>query len=375
MKGKLTEPMSRPAVRRATLRHVSEAAGVSLFTASRALANQTGVAAGTRERVRRIAAELGYVANQAARNLKRRRSQTVGILTANTSNQYYPALAGAIEDELQAAGYGCFVSNAVSRHPDPAGEGTYQPARYDVEREDRFVAALLEQRVAGVIVTYALTEANLARLRQWNIPLLFVDCPPPPGHADLPAIGIDNAAASHLLGRHLAGHGYGHWAFIGFPKDWTTRQPREQGFAAAAREAGARLDIVEAGNDSDSAGIAIGAYLDQAAKAGTLPRALFASNTPLLHGTWRALRARGLRVPADIAVVAFDDFDWAPLLSPAVTVIDQHIAALGRRAGRAMVAHLRAEAGAPLAGDLLAGDLSLPATLCIRQSCGCSDRS
>jgi len=360
--------MSRSILRHATLRHVSEAAGVSLFTASRALSNQAGVAAETRDRVQRIAAELGYVANQAARNLKHRRSQTIGILTANTSNQYYPALAGAIEDALQAAGYGCFVSNAVSRHPDSAGQSG--PARYDVDREDRFVASLLEQRVAGVIVTYALTEANLALLRQWNIPLLFVDCPPPAGHTDLPSVGIDNAAASHLLGRHLAEHGYDHWAFIGFPRDWTTRAPREQGFAAAAQEAGARLDIVEAGNDSDSACAAVGAYLDQAHAAGALPRALFASNTPLLHGAWRALQQRGLRVPADIAVVAFDDFDWASLLTPAVTVIDQHIAALGERAGQAMAAHLQAEGGEPLASDL-----SLPATLCVRHSCGCRERS
>lgn len=348
--------MSRP-----TLRHVSEAAGVSLFTASRALANQGGVAAETRDRVQRIAAELGYVANQAARNLKHRRSQTIGILTANTSNQYYPLLAGAIEDAVQAAGYGCFVANAVSRRD---GE----PARYDTTREDRFVAALLEQRVAGVIVTYALTETNLALLRQWRIPLLFVDCPPPAEHADLPAIGIDNAAASHLLGRHLAEHRYRHWAFIGFPQDWTTRALRQQGFAAAAAEAGARLDIVEAGNDADTAYREIGAYLDQARARQALPRVLFASNTPLLHGAWRALAERNLRIPEDIAVVAFDDFDWAPLLTPGVTVIDQHIADLGRRAGEAMLAHLQSDGAAPLVTDL-----SLPATLCIRQSCGCTN--
>ncbi|HEX9449207.1 MAG TPA: LacI family DNA-binding transcriptional regulator, partial [Dongiaceae bacterium] len=313
---------------RPTLRHVSDAAGVSLFTASRALANQKGVAVETRDRVQRIAAELGYIANQAARNLKHRGNRTIGILTANTANQYYPALVGAIEDELQAAGYGCFVTNAVSR------------GVYDVERENRFVATLLEQRVSGIIVTYALTEANLALLRQWDLPLLFVDCPPPPGHADLPAIGIDNYAAGLLLGRHLVEHGYRHWAFIGFPAGWSTRSPREHGFAAAASEAGARLDIIEAGTDSASASIAVGVYLDARPEPGARPRAVFAANTPLLHGTWQALQLRGLRVPEDIAVVAFDDFDWAPLLSPPVTVIDQHIATLGQRAGQAMIARL-----------------------------------
>jgi len=344
---------------RPTLRHVSDAAGVSLFTASRALANQKGVASETRERVMRIAAELGYVANQAARNLKHRRNQTVAILTANTANQYYPVLVGAIEDEMQAAGYGCFATNAVSG------------GVYDIEREDRFVANLLEQRVSGVIVTYALSEANLALLRQWDIPLLFVDCPPPSGHDDLPALGIDNVAASRLIGRHLAEHDYRHWAFIAFPEDWTTRPPRERGFAEAAREADAKLDVVEAGNDAVSAHEAVAAYLDRAGKKGALPRAILAANTPLLHGTWRALQERGLRVPEDIAVVAFDDFDWAELLTPPVTVIDQHIAELGRRAGQAMIARLQ-EGGADNVPAPQIG--TLPATLCIRQSCGCAAR-
>jgi DNA-binding LacI/PurR family transcriptional regulator len=341
---------------RPTLRHVSDAAGVSLFTASRALGNQKGVAAETRARVQRVAAELGYIANLAARNLKHRGNRTIGILTANTANQYYPALVGAIEDELQAAGYGCFVTNAVSH------------GAYDLDRETRFVATLLEQRVSGVIVTYALSEANLALLQQWDMPLLFVDCPPPPDHADLPVVGIDNHAASLLLGRHLAGHGYRHWTFIGFPAGWSTRAPRESGFAAAATEAGAKLDVIEAGTDSTSAGIAVGRYLD-ALSGDQRPQAMFAANTPLLHGTWQALQQRGLRVPDDIAVVAFDDFDWAPLLSPPVTVIDQHIAALGRQAGIAMIARLDDAAATPTPTKVY-----LPATLCIRQSCGCPDR-
>jgi LacI family transcriptional regulator len=348
--------MSRP-----TLRHVSDAAGVSLFTASRALANQKGVAPETRDRVQRIASELGYIANQAARNLKHRGNRTIGILTANPANQYYPALVGAMEDALQGAGYGCFVTNAVSQ------------GSYDVDRENRFVATLLEQRVSGVIVTYALTEANLALLQQWDMPLIFVDCPPPPGHAELPVIGIDNHAAGVLLGRHLAGHGYRHWAFVGFPAGWSTRLPREQGFAEAAAEAGARLDIIEAGNDSASAASAFGAYLDARPDPKTRPRAVFAANTPLLHGCWQVLQQRGLRVPADIAIVAFDDFDWAPLLSPPVTVIDQHIATLGQRAGQAMIARLAENVEGAAAG-IQPTALYLPATLCIRQSCGCPDR-
>jgi LacI family transcriptional regulator len=337
---------------RPTLHDICRAAEVSLYTASRALSGHDGVAPQTRERVQRIAGELGYVANQMARNLKRSSSRTVGVLTANIENQYYAVLVGALEKVVQEQGFHCLVTDAVV-------DGAYR-----IERENRFVAALLEHRVAGVVVTYSPTRENMRRLAAWRLPILFVDCLPPPGYEHLPCITADNYAASREVGAHLAGHGYRAWGFVAHTPTWSTRQPREQGLRDAAAVHGAQVEIIEGGNDSETACRAVAALLDGRPRS-TWPDALYASNTPLLHGTLRALRDRRVRIPRDIAIVAFDEFDWAELLSPPVTVVDQRIPEIGSAAGRRLLDLVGASPESSEAVDLVQPFLRL------RASCGC----
>jgi LacI family transcriptional regulator len=341
---------------RPTLRDICRVADVSIFTASRALSGHDGVALETRERVHRIARELGYVANQVARNLKHSSSRTVGVLTANIENQYYALLVGALEKVVQERGFHCFVTDAVV------------DGAYSVERENQFIASLLEHRVAGVVVTYSLTQENMRRLSDWRLPILFVDCLPPPGYEHLPCITADNYAASREVGIHLAGHGYRVWGFVAHTPAWSTRRPREQGLRDEAAVHGARVEIIEGGNDGETAFRAVSAFLDGLPRR-AWPAVLYASNTPLLHGTLRALRDRRLRIPEDIAIVAFDEFDWAALLTPPVTVVDQRIQEIGTAAGRRL---LDLFAAAPEARGGAAPVVSqLKPFLRIRASCGC----
>jgi LacI family transcriptional regulator len=338
---------------RPTLHDICRAAEVSVFTASRALSGHDGVAPQTRERVQRIAGELGYVANQMARNLKRSSSRTVGVLTANVENQYYAVLVGALEKVVQEQGFHCLVTDAVV-------DGIYS-----IERENRFVAALLEHRVAGVVVTYSPTRENMRRLAAWRLPILFVDCLPPAGYEHLPCITADNYAASREVGNHLAGHGYGTWAFVAHTPTWGTRQPREMGLCDAASSHGAKVEIIEGGNDSETACRAVAALLDSRPRR-AWPDALYASNTPLLHGTLRALNDRSVRIPQDIALVAFDEFDWAALLSPPITVVDQRIPEIGAAAGGRLLDLFGHSSDT---GEIVG---VVKPYLRIRASCGCS---
>jgi LacI family transcriptional regulator len=194
------------------------------------------------------------------------------------------------------------------------------------------------------------------------MPLVFVDCTPPRGFEDHPAIVTDSHLGSLKLGRHFAAHGYRAWAFLGHAPGWTTRRAREGGFREAAEECGATLDVIEGGNHSRTAAEALAAYLGARPRA-KWPRALYASNEPLLNGALRALRERGLAIPAEMAVAGFDDFAWADLLDPPMTVVDQHIGAIGQIAGEKMLATLN---GQPL------GELSVVTEpiLRVRASCG-----
>jgi LacI family transcriptional regulator len=339
-----------PSLRRPTLREISSAARVSIFTASRALGGQTGVAEETRKLVLATAQRLGYVPNRIARSLKGDQSATLGVMTANNANLFYATLVRAIEKVVQPAGYHCLVVDAVE-------EGVY-----DVGRETIAVSALLEQRVAGIVVTYTPTAENMRLLSDWRVPLVFVDCAPPQGFGHYPSVMTDSRVGSLKLGRHFAAHGYRAWAFLGHAPGWTTRQAREAGFREAAEECGAALDVIEGGNDSRTAAEAFSAYLATRSRA-RWPRALYASNEPLLNGALRALREREIRIPSEMAIAGFDDFAWADLLDPPMTVVDQQVGAIGQIAGEKMLAALRGESAEP-------ANVVTEPILRIRASCG-----
>lgn len=341
-----------PVQHRPTLHDVSAAAGVSVYTASRALSGGDGVARKTREHVKRIAAEIGYVPNQAARSLKSPQSNLVAVLTANIANQYYAVLVASLEAAIEGDGYDCVTMDAML-------EGAYSQAR-----EDRFVASIMAQRVRAVVVTYNLSATNMAALTNWGVPLIFVDCPVPEGFNGFFSVTTDSYQASYEMGMHLAGHGYRRWAFVGHTKTWSTRQPRQAGFEAAADATGSNVDVIEGANSSAAARDAIRTYLLETPRR-RWPEVFYTSNTVLLHGTLEALNSLSVTVPDDVAVVTFDEFDWAGMLDPPITVIDQDIKAIGKMAGAVLLRQLKQPATE--SGE----QLVLKPTLRIRQSCGC----
>ena len=193
-------------------------------------------------------------------------------------------------------------------------------------------SSMIQQRVVAVVVTYAIGDRNLALLASWRIPVLFVDCLPPDTAEPYPSIATDNFSASLAMGNHLASLGYRRWCLVGHARNWNTREPRQRGFEAAATYCGAQVEIVEGGNDAEIAHRSVIGLLTRL-PVEERPHALYASNTVLLKGVLFALRDCAIEVPRQMAVVAFDDFDWAPILHPPMTVIDQHIALIGRTAG------------------------------------------
>jgi LacI family transcriptional regulator len=293
---------------------------VSVYTASRALAGHDDISAATKARVREAATKLGYVANLHARSLKGGASNVIGIIAASKANQYYATLVSAFESAVEPFAYSCFVADA-------AANGVYLE-----ERENRIVTSMIQQRVAAIVLTCAISAKNLELLKAWNIPVLFVDCLPPETGGSYPCVTSDNIAASRALGGHFAALGYRRWVFVGHAPNWNTRAPRQQGFEAAAADCGASVEIVEGGNDAEIARRALMLALIGASAEGR-PQAIFASNTVLLKGVLLALKDFGLKAPHQIAVAAFDDFDWAELVDPPITVVDQRIQEIGRAAG------------------------------------------
>ncbi|WP_299951490.1 LacI family DNA-binding transcriptional regulator [uncultured Modestobacter sp.] len=347
--------------RKPTLRDVSRASGLSTYTVSRALSSGEGVSPASREAVLKAAREVGYVPNAAAQQLRKNTRSNVAVITASTSNHYYLELMRGIEATLRRSGRTSVVA-------DIAAEGHYSEAF-----EDATVQNLIQSRTAGVIATLTLQQRNVDLLHDWDVPVVFVDAAPPEEARAVPSITTDNEAASQAVGDHLAEHGYDDWALLAYPPRWSTRVPREAGLRIAARRHGARLTVIESENDVDSAVAALSAHLD----GGPAPRAVVAGNNPLLQAALRELRARGLRVPDDVAVIAFDEFPWAALLDPPLTVLDEHSESIGVLAAQTLTRLIDAQVAAEAAGRSIAPAYraedrrEVAFELVVRRSCGC----
>ncbi|MCU1531464.1 MAG: transcriptional regulator, LacI family [Arthrobacter sp.] len=346
-----------------TLRDVSQATGLSSFTVSRALSNGADVSPTSRKRVLKAARELGYVPNRAAQELRKKTRSSIAVITASTSNYYYLDLMKGIQHVLRGSNRNAVVA-------DIAAEGVYT-----AEVEDATVQDLIQSRTAGIITTLTLSTQNIKLLETWDIPVVFVDSAPPADAAQVPSILTDNFTASMKTGAHLAQHGYTDWLFLAYPGRWSTRAERERGLREAATRYAAGLRVLETENDSQSAYETLSAYLDTPGQV--LPRAIIAGNNPLLHGVLTVLQQRGIKTPDEVALIAFDEFAWAPLLDPPLTVVDEDSESIGVLAAQTLTrildGQLDAEQrGLPPVPDYRPEDRrEVSADLIVRRSCGC----
>jgi DNA-binding LacI/PurR family transcriptional regulator len=293
------------------MRDVAHLAGVSHQTVSRVVNDHPNVRSETRARVLAAMRALDYQPNAAARTLATNRSQTVGLVTFDTTLFGPSFMVLAIERAAREAGY--FVSIASAREP-------------DVPQVRDAIRRLREQAVEG-IVTLAPVAAAWTALRQepLDVPIVVLGIGPA-GHADVPTVSVDNAAGATLATRHLLGLGHRTVHHVAGPANWPEARERLAGWRATLEEHGRWVPAPLAGDWSAAAGYAAGR--DLAARPEVT--AVFCANDQMAIGVLRALYEAGRRVPRDVSVVGFDDVPEAPYLLPPLTTVRQDFAELGR---------------------------------------------
>lgn len=298
--------------RRATIKDVAVAAGVSRSTASRALTGRGYVAADARERILAAAEELRYVPDATARYLKQQVSLSIGVLVTDLRNSFYARLAAGIGQTARARGFSLVLA-------EDGGS-----ARTQVELAETFVAS----RVAGVIVTPASADITTYLCRH-RVPVVEVDRQFAAGSCD--AVVVADRAASQEVSEYLLGLGHRRVALLVDTATLTTGGERYAGYRAALAAAGVPFDpSIVVGSDLE-----VGAARATAAallSGPDRPTAVFAANNVLAEGVWRAAGDLGLSIPADLSVVSFDDAPWMSLVVPGLTAVDQDEEALGAAA-------------------------------------------
>jgi LacI family transcriptional regulator len=288
-----------------TIKDIAAAAGVSINTVSRALNNKPDVNSETRTRILKIAEELNYSPNLQAKSLISKQTLSLGMLVTDNANPFYAEMIKGAEDVARQRGYSIILCNSND----------------DDEREMRALEVLREKRVDGIILTPVQKKHNiLEKLARIKTPYVLVSRAPSGGPADF--VKIDNLSGACLAVKLLLKKKRIPLAYLGGPEHVSSVRERLAGVWKAMDEAGLKreaLRVIHAELSMEDGCRAMRELLS----ASPAPRGLFAYNDVLAIGALRAIREQGLHVPADIAVVGFDDIQYSSFLEVPLTTVHQ----------------------------------------------------
>ena len=330
----------------ATMADVAARAGVSTTTVSHVLNETRPVSEDTRQRVLSAIEETGYTHNTIARSLATASTRTIGLAISAISNPYFIDLVHVIEAEIRAAGYLLLL---VDTRDDPV-------------EELAVIRSLHSRRVDGYVLAPSgdPEQRALRYLRDQRLPAVLVDRL---ASAEFDQVGVENREATSRLVEHLASLGHRRIAMICGHTGLSTTDERLAGY---------HLGLERSGLVGDPHLVASGASEEEPARAAVHelmalaepPTAIVAANNRMTIGVMQGLQDLALDVPGDIALVAFDDFEWAGLFRPRLTVVAQPIHEIGTQAARLLLARLKEPEGP-------ATTVQLPAEFVHRESCGC----
>ncbi|GHO80037.1 LacI family transcriptional regulator [Ktedonobacter sp. SOSP1-85] len=299
-----------------SIRDVAEKAGVSLGTVSNVLNRPEIVAETTRQRVQAAIKELGFVRNAPAHQLRAGSSRYLGLVVLDVTNPFFTEVARGVEDAANEAGYIVILCNSDA----------------SLEKERSYLHMLEEQRIAGVLITPASNDLSyLQRLHQQDIAVVLLDRPDQT--QSLCSVAVDDRQGGALATNHLLERGHRCIAFVSGPLSIRQCEERREGMYQAIKTAG--LDpnqvIVEisVGTQNTRAGEqSVETLLHHERK----PTAVFCANDLLALGVMRGLLQRGIQIPNEMALIGYDDIEFASALSPALSSIRQPKYLLGRTA-------------------------------------------
>jgi LacI family transcriptional regulator len=330
-----------------TVREVARRAGVSPMTVSRVINGGRGVRPETRLRVEKVIASLGYVPNGLARGLTSRKTMVLGVIVPDVGNPFFAPVVRGAESIARRAGYGVILCNSES----------------SLAYEGEYIADMLRQRVDGLLIVPVGDDsrAHLLRLERHGTPYVLIDRSVAGIEADL--VHGDNPGGARRAVEHLISLGHRRIAMIAESPSVSTSRERRRGYHEALAAAGIEPSpelFIETRVDLQGGYRAMHTLLDLQPR----PTALFAVNNLVAVGAVKAIRERGLRVPEDVALVAFDDIEHVAILAPFLTVMPQPAETFGTVAAQLLLDRVMDRV--PQQRRVVI----LPSELIVRESCG-----
>jgi LacI family transcriptional regulator len=329
-----------------TIHEVAKRAGVAAITVSRVINNSGYASQEVRERVMATVKEMGYVPNRLASSLRSRRTNVLALVLTDITNPFFTVAARGVEDIASKAGYTVIFCNTDE----------------DRQKEKKYVEVLMQNRVDGIIlVPSGFDSESVETLQQNGIPVVVMDRSVTGQSVD--QVRCDSFEGAYKLTRLLIGLGHTQIALLNGPENVSTASDRLSGFKQALDESG--LDSLKQVHLAGAFTRASGYEMTRQALAlSPRPTALFAANNFIALGTLRALEESQVRVPADMAVVTFDDLPESLVITPFLTVAAQPVYEMASKATELLINRLAGNAGEGF------DEIIFPTEIIVRQSSG-----
>jgi len=331
-----------------TLKDVAREAGVSVPTVSRVINNYGYVREATRTKVLKAIEKLSYYPNTVARNLKQGKTSTIGFILPDISNSFFGEVTVGLEKVFRKKGYHLLLCLTDRRE--------------NLEIES--LRLVVSQKVEGIILNPVATTGEFVKkiIHYHKIPLVAIDNKVNNIKTDV--VLHDDASGIYKLTSHLITHGYERIAFIDGPLHETSGKKRLEGYKKALIENDLPIleDLIKIGDWTKDSGFRLTKELLKMSKR---PTAIVAANAFMALGVIFALREKGLKIPTDVALVSFDDFEFCAALEPPLTTLRSVSVRMGEIAARLLLKRINNRNRKEIE------EIYLPMELMIRKSCGC----
>ncbi len=304
------------------IRDVARLAGVSVGTVSNVLNKPDEVSAESLARVQKAIDELGYVRNDAARQLRAGVSSTVGFVVLDGQNPFFADVVRGAEDEASKNGIAILVGNTDE----------------DSKREGKYLDLFEEQRVRGVLISpYGDINPRLRQLRSRDIPAVLVDRINVDG--TFSSVAVDSVAGGQIATQHLIDTGRRRIAFVGGPFEIRQVRDRLEGARVAVDNSDfdVEIEVVATNALTVNEGVLAGRRIMERPRA-QRPDALFAANDLLALGLLQSLVVDGqLLVPREMSLIGFDDISFAAAAAVPLSSVRQPSRMIGQTALRVLM--------------------------------------
>ncbi|MBD0380225.1 LacI family DNA-binding transcriptional regulator [Paenibacillus sedimenti] len=333
---------------RSGIKQVAEHAGVSIATVSHVINNTRYVSDEIKRKVYEAMEELDYRPNSAARSLRSQKSNTIGlivpVLPSDTSNFFFMMVAQGIQFTLKQHGYHLLLSNNTTEQ---------------IEDEQEQIKLFNSKLIDGLFIASIAEDVSyLNEIVRSNYPVVFIDRKPAGYNGD--SVLADGLGGAYEAVKTLIAKGHRRIGLLTGELGITTSNERYEGYQKALADHGIPWDpsivkVAESNFESGYEGV-------KALLAEHDITALFIANNVLTMGAMRYIQERRIQIPAELAVIGFDDYDWTQITSPPLTVIRQPSYEIGVKAAEIMLKRIEN----PSAGSK---EYRLPTALIMRDSC------